>query len=101
MQHSRILSTTYLRVFHKIVIDNLHARSVLSPGAGILLANGDLIPDPGKDPCRRTLATIVRRPAAWGNTGHVVPASLHDQRNIRSNAIYDRRKRKYLGEVGR
>jgi hypothetical protein len=47
-----------------------------------------------KDPCRRTLAIIVRRPAARGNTGHVVPASLHDQTQYTIGAIYDRRKKK-------
>jgi len=36
--------------------------------------------NPDEDPRRRTLAIIVRRPATWGNTGHVAPASLRDQR---------------------
>jgi hypothetical protein len=62
----------------------------------------------GEDPRRRR----VTRPAAphsshnraascrWGNTGHVVPASLHDRRNIRPRNIRPT-QRKYRGEVGR
>jgi hypothetical protein len=42
MQHSRILSTTYLRVFHKIVIDRPHAPFGAVSGAGLLLAIADL-----------------------------------------------------------
>src|SRR5216684_1325387 len=100
MQHSQILSTTYLRVFHKIVIDHPHGRSVLSPAPPCCTRDlQPLVLIPGleslvlaKIRTGRTLATIMRRPAAGENlyrarrSGFVTRSTQYS-----INAIFDRR----------